>query len=181
MKKITLIIVLLSTFLSGRHCFAQVNGNKVSSVKFSEIKSVILKNYSVEQRFLDTCCVNTIVLVKFKILNSRIDSIEFTKTVPLPIKRALLKALQMGQGGLRIIDGKSYENKTIVIPINFVYLSACKTPDPIQIDSNGVILPAKRPETSLVLALMGIMNFENGNKVMIDCILLSPMRFFQVY
>lgn len=181
MKKSILIIVLLSTFLFGQHCSAQVNRAGVSSIKFSEIKSVILKNYKVEQSFIDTCCVNTVILVKFKILNARIDSIEFTKTVPLPIKRALEKVLQIDRGGLRIIDGESYENKTIVIPINFVYLSACKTPDPIQIDSNGVIRPAKRPETSLVLALMDAMNFESGYKLMINCILLSPMHFTQMY
>ena len=182
MKKSLIITFGLVIFLFGQYCSAQIKNTNSSTIKFWDIKSVLLKGYNVEQGFLDTACINVIVLVKFKIINSRIDSIEFTKSAPQPIRKALKKALRVDKGGLTLIDGKSYEKKTIVIPIHFSYLSKCKQASPIQIDSNGAIIdPKRKDQTSLTLSLKEILDFDSGNKTSIDCIWLSSMYFTSMF
>ena len=178
MKK-SLIILGLVIFLFGQYSFAQIKNADSSKIKFSDIKHVILKEYNIERGYKDTACINSIILLKFKIINAKIDSIEFTKSTPLPIRHALKKALRVDKGGLTLIDGKSYEKKTIVIPIHFAYLSNCKPASPIQIDSSGAIIDSKRKDqTSLTLAFRDILDFDSGNKASIDCIWLSSMYFY---
>lgn len=182
MKKSLIITLGLVIFLFGQYCSAQIKNTNSSTIKFWDIKSVLLKEYNVEQGFLDTACINSIVLVKFKIINAKIDSIEFTKSTPLPIRKALKKALRVDKGGLTLIDGKSYEKKNIVIPIHFAYLSKCKPASPIQVDSNGAIIdPKKNDQTSLTFAFRDILDFDSGNKASIDCIWLSSMYFTSMF
>lgn len=69
-------------------------------IRFSEINVHIIKNYKVEDGALDTACINTVIIVKFKIAAGLINSVEFTKSVPLPIKRALEKAFRLHNGGV---------------------------------------------------------------------------------
>jgi hypothetical protein len=182
MKKSLLITIGLITFLIRQHCSAQIKTTNSSTIKFADIRTVILKNFKVEQGFLDTACINTVVLVKFKILHSKIDSIEFTRSVPTPIRQALKKALRVDKGGFTLKDGKSYEKKTIILPIHFAYLSSCKQAAPIEVDSNGVIIASKKSQqTSMTLALKEMLNFDSGNKASIECIWLSSMYFTSMF
>ena len=182
MKKSLIITLGLVMLLFGQYCSAQIKNTDSFTIKFNDIKRVILKEYNVEQAFLDTTCVNTIILVKFKIIDSKIDSIEFTKSIPPPIRQALKKALRVDKGGLTLIDGKSYEKKTIVIPIHFAYLSNCKPASPIQIDSNGAIInPKEKDQTSLTTGLREMLDFDSGNKASVDCIWLSSMYFTSMF
>lgn len=177
MIKSFLITLGLFIFLFGQHCLAQSKINDNSKIKFWDIRKVLLTEYQVEQGFLDTACVNTIVLLKFKIINSRIDSVEFTKSAPIPIRQALSKALRLDRGGLTLIDGKKFENKTVIIPIQFGYLINCKDAAPIEIDNSGAIINLKKDQTSLVLAIREMLNFDSGDKASVDCIWLSAMSF----
>lgn len=182
MKKSLIITLGLVILLFGQYCSAQIKNTDSSTIKFSGIEHVILKEYNVEQGYKDTACINTFVLVKFKIINAKIDSIEFTKSTPAPIRKALKKALRIDNGGLTLIDGKSYEKKTIIIPIHFSYLNNCKPAAPIEIDSNGAIIePLKKDQTSLVLGFREMLDFDSGNKSSIDCIWLSSMYFTSMY
>ena len=102
MKKSLIITLSLVTLLFGQYCSAQIKTTDSSTIKFWDIKRFILNDYKVEQGFIDTACISSIVLVKFKIINSRIDSIEFTKSTPQPIRLALKKALRVDKGGLTL-------------------------------------------------------------------------------
>lgn len=169
--------------LTGQRCLAQQNQSVISFTRFNDIKLLILKNYKVDEGFLDTACLKTVILLKFKITDRRMDSVEFTRTTPLPIKHALEKALQLDKGGLIITDGKAFNNKTILIPITFSYLANCAPLiSTLKIDSNGAIsnLNAMKNRTP-ELALRDLLNFESGDKTAVDCILLSPMGFTSMY
>lgn len=182
MKKEILLTFALFTFFIGQHCAAQIKTGDSSVIRFRDIKSYILNDYKVDQAFLDTACVNTIVLLKFKIVNSRIDSVEFTKSTPFPIRRALERALRLDRTGLTLIDAKPLQNRTVIIPILFAYLSRCKFA-PIDVDSNGAIINPKSTDhyTSLVLAFRDILDFDSGNKASMDCIWLSSMSFSSLH
>lgn len=121
--------------------------------------------------------------MKFKIINSKLDSIEFTKSTPQPIKQALKKALRVDKGGMTLIDGKSYEKKTIIILIHFAYVMNCKPVVTIQINSNGAIIDPERKDhlTSLVISLRNMLDFDSGSKASIDCIWLTSMYFTAMY
>jgi hypothetical protein len=183
MKKSLIITLSLVTLLFGQYCSAQIKTTDSSTIKFWDIKRFILNDYKVEQGFIDTACISSIVLVKFKIINSRIDSIEFTKSTPQPIRLALKKALRVDKGGLTLIDGKSYEKKTIIIPIHFAYVMNCKPAVPIEIDSNGAIIDPERKDrlTSLVISFKNMLDFDSGDKASIDCIWLSSIYFTTMY
>lgn len=182
MKKLFILTLGLFILLIGQKCPAQDITVDVPKIKFWDIQKFISKNYKLERGFLDTACVHTIVLLKFKVIKSRVDSVEFTRSIPLPIKRALENALRVNKGGVTLTDGKSYENKTVIIPIEFAYLTHCKKPEPIEIDSNGAIINLKRrDQTSLSLAIMDMLNFESGSRGSVDCILLGSMSFAALF
>lgn len=182
--KAKLTILLFCITLSSSLCFSQVKPEIISVKKLEDIKKMIAKNYQVEQGFLDTACLDIVILLKFKIINKKIDSLQFSKTTPLPIITAIKKALHLNEGELYITDAKAFKNKNIAIPIIFTYLTRCKTPPGmITVQSNGALSISEdlKADKSLKPTLLNFLDFEGKNMWSIDCILMSPMAFTTMY
>ena len=162
---------------------SNAQSNSVVISRIEDIKTVLLKNYKIEQGFLDTACLNTVIMFKFKIVDKKLDSIEFTKSIPLPIKKAILNAVQSHKIEFQLNNTK-YENKTVLIPLHFVYYTGCQVPSTaITIDTAGKIQFSGNMgnKESLDTALLYLLNLESGSKVLMDCVLLSPMSFTTLY
>jgi hypothetical protein len=178
-NKLWLFQLVLIFLLIEKEGFAQGVNSKGVYIKLNEINAHLIKNYKVDHGYLDNICINTIVILKFKIIAKRIDAVEFTKSVPAPIKQALENALHLDSGEILLTNGDEFEKKTILIPILFNYTANCKTPlSLVSVDSNGVVKASKSLlEQSFPLAFKNMLNLENGDPLPLECILLPPVVF----
>lgn len=176
---INMLKTLALLFFTGfQHCFAQNTSERTTYLKLEKLESHILSNFKLEQGYLDTACLNTAIYLKFKIIGNRPASIEFTKTTPDAIKHAIEKILAPHKGSLYFLNGSQYENKTIMIPMLFIYNSNCKASGKVSVDKNGELSGIDiTPNTALILAFRNIMVFDNQNASVLECTLLPPMYF----
>ncbi len=93
MRKVSFIILLIKFSACINTAIAQ-NGPPISTYKTIEnIRSYIANNYKPDKAFLMDSCINTIVYLKLKIDDKKIDSVDFSINSPSQMKEALQKAI----------------------------------------------------------------------------------------
>lgn len=160
--------------------YSQSNGHPLTHLE--DIKRIIAKNYKVESGFVDTACLNTFFIVKFSLKDNLPDSIEFTKSVPQPIKRAIVNSLHMDKNEFQL-DKQKYKDKAILVPIHIVYSNGCKIPSSaVKIDETGKLKSYWDFNShEMGIAFLNLLYFESGGKALFEGIILSPMQLATFY
>lgn len=165
--------------------YAQEHLPPLSVKSVADIKYYITKNYKVDERFIDTACINTVVVVKFKIKNDRVDSLTFSYNAPVEIKKALKDAVLSTNGIWRstALEKAKMKDNTYLLPVVFYYQLGC-TPGGQLLTS---ISADNKPDLSLILrqsakdaplhsGLQNMLKFEDGsNYSNLNCVLISPL------
>lgn len=140
------------------------------------IRYLMRFNYKPNNSALSDSCINTIIIIKFKIIGRQIDSLDFSADSPESVKIALQNAVSTTnkQLDLKSIETKKYNMRTILLPVIINYQSGC-TPSVVStLETMGKNL--NKP--TITDKLITMLKFEKGgNYPMLDCIIINPIFF----
>jgi len=185
MKRITssavftifLIIITISLAVA-QNSSSAVDGNNV----VERIRYYITNNYKPDKAFLNDSCINTVVYLKFKIDDKKIDSVDFSGNSPIQVKQALQKAVILTNKLWMLSENQiqQMKDKVFLLPVIIYYQAGCS---PMLVtkemfEKGGSSIPPN-PDIYLHNALNNMLKFENGGSYsQLNCILIKPIYFF---
>lgn len=175
-------IIIFSLFLfSGYIAAAQAITQRAATTVGELIRRSVSSNFKPDKGFQMDSCINTMVLAKFKMVNSHIDSVVFSVRSPQQIKSALQNAFDV----FNKQDGqterlKELEGRTFLLPLIVYYNMGCTPASYVTEVSQQKAMESllKNPDFILHAALNDMMKFEPGrNTAAVDCIFIAPIYF----
>src|ERR1700754_4161566 len=123
MKKLSIIIFSIYTLVLADTVSAQNKLLPLSVGKIANIGSYLSKLYHPDTGFINHACTNTIVFVRFKVENDKVDSIGLSANCPIPVKEALKKAMLATDAYFKssVEEKNQMRDRTFLLPVIFYY------------------------------------------------------------
>jgi hypothetical protein len=154
---------------------------KLSDNVAERVRFYITNNFKPDKGFLNDSCINTIVYLKFKIINKQIDSIDFSANSPVQIKDALQKAVLATNKQWKLTAGEIQQagNKMFLLPVIVYYQVGCSpmllTKEMFDKEKSKIPI---NPDIPMHKALNNMLKFDKGgNYGMLECVLINPVFF----